>query len=49
MKKLFILALFVLGMCNASAFGMIQEIILSELYSILPFDNPERDTLGNLH
>lgn len=47
MRKFFIIALFVLGMYNASAFGMPQEIILSELYSILPFDDPERDTLDS--
>ena len=46
MKKLFIIALFVLGMCNVSVFGMTQEIILTELYSILPTDDAERDTLG---
>ena len=40
MKKLFILALFVLGMYNASAFAMAQEIILTEMYSVLPFDDP---------
>ena len=40
MKKILILALFVLGMCNASAFGMTQEIILTELYSIIPLDDP---------
>ena len=40
MKKVFILALFVLGMCHASAFGMTQEIILTELYSIMPLDDP---------
>ena len=40
MKKVFILALLVLGMCNASAFGMTQEIILTELYSIMPLDDP---------
>lgn len=40
MKKVFILALLVLGMCNASAFGMTQEIILTELYSIIPLDDP---------
>ena len=47
MKKFFILALFVLGICNAPVFSMSQEIILTELYSIMPFDNPERDTLGD--
>ena len=46
MKKFFILALFVLGMCNAPVFGMIQEIFLTELYSIMPLDDPERDTVG---
>ena len=46
MKKFFILALFVLGMCNAPVFGMVQEIFLTELYSIMPLDDPERDTVG---
>ena len=46
MKKLFILALFILGMCNAPVFGMEQEIVLTELYSIMPFDDPERETVG---
>ena len=32
MKKLFILALFVLGMCNAPVFGLEREIVLTELY-----------------
>jgi hypothetical protein len=36
MKKLLIIALFVLGMYNAPMFGMVQEITLSELYSIMP-------------
>ena len=40
MKKLFIITLFVLGMCNVSVFGMVQEIILTELYSIMPLDDP---------
>lgn len=40
MKKIFIFALFVLGMYNASAFGMAQEILLTEMYSVLPFDDP---------
>jgi len=43
MKKAFILALFVLGMCNASAFAMAQEILLTELYSIMPIDDPKDD------
>ena len=46
MKKLLIIALFVLGMCNVSVFGMVQEIFLTELYSIMPLDNPEDDTTG---
>lgn len=46
MKKVFILALFVLGMCNASAFGMTQEIILTELYSIMPLDDPGNTSIG---
>lgn len=46
MKKLLIIALCVLGMCNVAAFGMTQEIILTELYSIMPLDNPEDDTTG---
>ena len=46
MKKILILALFVLGMYNASAFAMAQEILLTELYSVTPFDDPKRDTLG---
>ena len=39
MKRIFIIALFVLSMCNVSVFGMAQEIILSELYSIVPLDD----------
>ncbi len=27
-------------MYNASAFGMAQEILLTEMYSVLPFDDP---------
>ena len=46
MKKLFILALFVLGMYNAPAFAMAQEIILTELYSIMPLDDPGNETVG---
>ena len=47
MKKLLILALFVLGMYNAPVFGMAQEIILTELYSLLPLDNHRDDGLGD--
>ena len=46
MKKLFILALFVLGMCNAPVFGMEQEIVLTELCSMTPFDDPG-NTIGD--
>jgi hypothetical protein len=46
MKKVFILALLVLGMCNASAFGMTQEIILTELYAIMPLDDPGNTSVG---
>ena len=46
MKKLFIIALFVLGMYNVSAFAMAQEIILTELYSIVPLDGAKEETLG---
>ncbi len=46
MKKLLIIALFVLGMCNVSVFGMVQEIILTESYSIMPSDDANRETLG---
>ena len=38
MKKLLVIALCVLGICNAS--GMVREIILTELYSIIPLDDP---------
>ena len=46
MKKIFTLALFVLGMYNAPAFAMAQEIILTELYSIMPLDDPGNKTVG---
>ena len=46
MKKVFIRALFVLSMCNVSVFGMEREIVLTELYSIMPWDNPDRTTIG---
>ena len=41
MKRILIFALFVLGMYNASAFAMAQEILLTEMYSMLPFDDPK--------
>ena len=46
MKKLFILALFVLGMYNVSTFAMTQEIILNELYFVMPLDDAKEETLG---
>ena len=46
MKKVFILALFILGMCNVSVFGMVQEIVLTELYSIMPLDDAEYEGRG---
>ena len=46
MKKFFILALFVLGMCNAPVFGMEHEIVLTELYSIMPLDDQDDDGAG---
>ena len=33
-------------MYNASAFAMAQEIILTELYSIVPLDDAKEETLG---
>ena len=47
MKKLLVIALFVLGMCNVSLFGMAQEIILTELYSILPLDTHREEDKGD--
>lgn len=44
MKKVLFIALFLLGISNAPMFGMVQEIILSEMYSIMPLDDPEADT-----
>ena len=46
MKKIFIVALFVLSMCNATAFGMTQEIILTKLYVIMPFDDLDDDRVA---
>ena len=46
MKKLFILALFVQGICNAPVFGMVQEIILNEIYSIMPLDTDQENMNG---
>ncbi len=47
MKRLLILALFILGVYNASAFAKAQEIHLTEMYSILPFDDPKDKGHGN--
>ena len=46
MKKLLVITLFVLGMCNVSAFGMVQEVILTEVYSIMPLDDPGDEGAG---
>ena len=54
MKKLLIIALFLLGMynaqacpnCEAPALETLQEIILTELYSIMPLDDPGDDWRG---
>ena len=46
MKKLLIIALCVLGICNVSAFGMVREIILTEFYSIMPVDDPGDEGRG---
>ena len=43
MKKLLIIALFVLGICNAPVFGMNQEIILEALYSLVPLDDANEE------
>lgn len=39
MKKLLILALFVQGICNAPMLAMAQEVVLSEVYSIILIDD----------
>ena len=46
MKKIFIFALFVLGMYSAPVFAMAQEIILIELNSIAPLDDAKDDAAG---
>lgn len=46
MKRLFIVALFVLGIYNASAFAMAQEIVLIEMYSMTPFDDAKNEAGG---
>ena len=33
-------------MCNAPVFGMEREIVLTELYSILPLDDANNETIG---
>ena len=44
MKKLFILALFMLGINIAPVLGMFQEVILCETYSIVPLDDARDET-----
>ena len=44
MKRILILALLIQGICNASVFGMVQEITLNEMYFIMPIDDT---TQGN--
>ncbi len=46
MKKILVIALFVLGIYNAPMFGMIQEISLTELFSIIPLDDIEDEGAG---
>ena len=46
MKKVFIIALFILGIYNASAFAMVQEILLAEMYSMTPFDDAMNESNG---
>lgn len=45
MKKVFLTALFILSMYNVSAFAMAQEIILTEMYAMLPFDDAKNESL----
>lgn len=46
MKKAFIIALFIIGIYNASAFAMVQEILLAEMYSMTPFDDAMNESNG---
>lgn len=46
MKKVLVIALCVLGMYNASAIGMVQEIVLTELYSMMPLDDAKDEGHG---
>ena len=46
MKKSLIIALFVLGMYNAPALAMAQEILLTEMYSVLPLDDAKNTSVG---
>ena len=45
MKRILILALLIQGICNAPVFGMVQEITLNEMYSIMPIDDSTEDTI----
>ena len=47
MKRILILALLIQGICNAPVFGMVQEITLNEMYSIMPIDDTDHDPLGD--
>lgn len=46
MKKVLVIALCVLGMYNVSVFGMVQEIVLTELYSMMPLDDAKDEGHG---
>lgn len=46
MKKILFIALLLLGISNASMFGMVQEIILIEMYSIMPLDDADENKGG---
>ncbi len=47
MKRFVIFALLILGICNASVQLMAQEIVLSEIYSIMPLDDSNNINDGN--
>ena len=46
MKKILFIALLLLGISNVSMFGMVQEIILIEMYSIMPLDDADENKGG---
>lgn len=43
MKKLLIIALLVQSICSAPLFAMTQEIVLCEVYSLLPLDDSQEE------